>query len=520
MKDAHFYVYNVGHGVCTLLTGTKDDGSEYCGVFDCGTKASNPACDRKVVYDHMIQKITNIGHIDDVVFSHQDRDHHSMFLTLFFGVNNINESNDFGIQGRQMWKKMGKNTYYTFKKLKGEDHYEYVFHRYTKNLWVTREINWDITAKNVIIAKVGLKKKNKNSELQTQCTALIYSFLDLSKYNLIFSYGSIMFNKSSNDLSELYDVFENDQYPVLQKVPRNLKLNTKKELEFLMERISDDTFKNELSAQLYSPCLQPLYIKINSILFGGGSTGMEYEFLQSLMNSIYDKRIKAYPNGAYLRMNEFAYVDKPPLLSSDLNIRGHKGKPNIGTLEIMRNATSLVVQFVVDTSVKKSILLPGDVTVHKIASLNNKIKNPKETWVFLAPHHGSDNTNFKYTSGGTMVGSQPIEDLLSLIFNIKLNNVISAYHSINHHPGNFFFCKSMAKLFPKSVTLHKAVYYDATNRSMVSCNTNKAIFTTNCEAGNGFYLFSYTKNSNIYHIQTNYKEQKVERRIPSDKDFI
>lgn len=531
MKDADFYVYNAGHGVCTLLTGTKYDNKPYCGVFDCGSKAPHEDCSFQTVISDMITKFTDSGSkwIDDVVISHQDTDHWEYFLDFFCKLNNIR---------------------YSFEK--------YAF-RLNINNWACKSSGNDL---HILMNNSYFKKTRKLSNGRYYTYDADASYIDgtdlLSSFNLYIEkeaedysiyWLNVIFSEHflsvTCDGNTLMETSVGEDYPLTVEVL----------LDYVWGQIPDffiasllnvkSSFLEQTRRDLIKELSNCATIKypIKRVIMGGDYITYRYDKLKTLLCSM----ANCYDDGSFLWMQRGAYIIMDEGGITDIMIEDF---PDAATVEfnendeaIMHNLTSVVVQFNIDN--QNVLLLPGDVTAHAFTEIGNQIANIpcNSLKLFLAPHHGSDHTNF------ANVNFEPFIYLLRIIQQLhsQCNLVISGYNQQSIHPGKRFITEA-SKLMGNYYSIKHSYawayglrvcrpsflsFIDFEDMDLFStpdpmlhiCEDKKRIFTTNLLTNRDKYYNLY--NGEIYssrdiEIETVPVDltHNLRHRLPPDDSFI
>lgn len=428
MTDAHFYIYNVGHGVCTLLTGKKGNGDPYCGVFDCGTKAQHDLCDIKSVIEDMKEKIQGIGahRIDDVVFSHQDEDHWNKFLWLFSSLNDVEKITLLektillGKKGEKVWKvenNSGGDVLFTI-----EDQL-YIKERQTNDYKYTAEVQYNenglSTMRATIIAKDEPELEFSYNRDTEYCISL----------NLSGEWGDLEMDGRIKKI----DV-NNVTNSVLKCVSGK---NTHSALREIMSSFSKFTLK-ALNDDFNSDNVIDIEYPINRVIMGGNEITLGYSIFKSFLWGVH----KMFGGDCFIWEKDGAYItlteDSVEIKSRDFPNQALRGTPS--NLSILRNLTSVVVEFNIDE--ENVLLLPGDITVHALREIANIASSIPENSLklFLAPHHGSDNSNLCFNSHQVLIDTQPLLELFDIIpaCQKECNLVISGYNKRRPHPGVLF----------------------------------------------------------------------------------
>lgn len=428
MTDAHFYIYNVGHGVCTLLTGIKEsDHSPYCGIFDCGTKAQHDLLDIESVIEDMRRKIQDIktDHIDDVVISHQDVDHWNKFVCLFSGLNGkkitLPDSNNilFGRKKEKVWKLINGRELYTIEDQKYVKEYKTCSYEYTAKAkynetdLVSLRVTIDPYSEPQIVIYYTYQFDHDISLQIGQCSDYIKMHGRIKKIT-----------EQSVINAVLQCVSGKNSISALEDIGSSFTPKRRKQL--------DDDFNSDNIIDIEFP--------INRVIMGGTKIKEGYNIFKSFLWGV----LKLYgreddflweENGAYISMTENDVEAK----TRDFPNQSVLHNPP-RTDSVMRNLTSVVVQFnIKDDDV---LLLPGDVTVHALQIIANIVDSipPKSLKLFLAPHHGSDSSNLIYNSDHDLEDEQPLANLFRAIRSKQstCNLVISGYNKTRKHPGVSF----------------------------------------------------------------------------------
>lgn len=537
MENVHFYTYNVGHGVCTLLTGVKEDGSGmYCGIFDCGSKANNPIYDKSVILDDMEEKIREIGHIDDIVISHQDIDHNKYLFDLICKINGIEVNNKYVLVGKKneyiLEKRKQEGTHFlTFyirdKKNSVQRAYVDVFYQYGAHKIF---IDWgdnDLCFFSVTIFY--------GSEHEYDRHTLVIEVPLPSKYHPI---GIYRFYVDKEENVVFFQAGDDDKleelYTILSEITGG-SINCKRILKEVTDGICSGETLQYLNSKIESD-VHSINTKISNIVFGGGCREPRYMALISFMEYIGKKNyINVFQAefGGYLELTYDTESNKENEKSIvQLSADGWHVDACIQTADnVYRNATSVVTNFSVgsDESISNmSILLPGDVTVHKLDYLNLKIGKSNKIDLFLAPHHGSDNSNFFWEDKKNRILLGETQPLYTLLKELTYCNIVfSAYNDKDAHPGCLFMEKTL-EYAEKSAPKHSVIYgkpYDEYERP-VACAT----FTTNYPDNETvlyyhqpyieYFYNDYDENGNIIINSPKPHIPAPKRRLPPDSSFI
>lgn len=548
MTDAHLYIYNVGHGVCTLLTGKKGNGDPYCGVFDCGTRAKNDLCDVDIVIEDMKQKILDNAqgqeriYIDDVVISHQDKDHWSKILDLFFGLNNIEKENGsykdivFGRSDDRGWMLTGDTNepeLYTI--MDGS----YIIERFTKNYTYFARVEYGIVEGEEEEEEIEIKRfiVTISEGLISRCC--VYLVDEETSYALLLRpHGEntreevIMKEDPPLTVKNLVSIIRN--YYKDDKIMQDFLSDVEWSFSEEVRECLDNKFENEL---------KEIKIPIKRVTLGGDRVtpgcGILYRLLSAMALRTKSGESNRIPRGGYVILSEDDSIIKMETLPEYTVFLDYRSP-----LNVIRNATSVVVQFNITN--QNMLMLPGDVTAHAFPEIlkvtRGKIINGSLK-LLLAPHHGSDHSNFLYDPE-----TKSDDTFLKALFNLLLevqylksqcNLVISGYNKVNLHPGGKFTLLA-EKYFNDSVIEHSYAYaktkvrkrgknWENKIRESLTTKTKskKRIFTTNClplgeksESARNKYFDYCDGEITIRTISMPAPTRNSVRRPPPDNSFI
>ena len=556
MKDTELYIYNVGHGVCTLMTGKRDDTTPYCGIFDCGSKAFSPFCERKLIIQDMKAKIYNNaqGHpvqIDEVVISHQDVDHWSMlldlFLTLncdtyvkyagtFFGGENIGwkltTSGLYTIideENIRTFKKRGygENSNYTATlEYIGEDLLTAeitVFVELDNNGWCQIEANYNKPRQlNIIVTyKSGSESEEEEEEEEPVVTPIDldtqteYQFIDSLIKDWIIPY------------------FKDDRN--IRGVLNSIAFSFREQglINLAKEREDPDTF-----ITIFAP--------IKRIVMGGAQIEQGYALIKDLffdMSQVYgNTSVEDNPAFLWETNGAFIIMDSDTINVTERHFPEYNIDINWNDLKVIRNLTSVVVQF--NAEEDNILLLPGDVTQHGFQEISDLASNsiPNDSLkLMLAPHHGSDNTNLIYDDDDDPYDDedQPLCTLFESLLgeegerNRGCNLAISGYNGQNLHPG-LLFTETAEEYFDFDTYEHgyacAYIKYSGTDLDdyeeslFIDEKGTASIFTTNILPISGsdfcFLYMRYCDGHILFDKWDTLKPSNLKRRLPPDSVFI
>lgn len=501
MTDMQFYVYDVGHGVCTLLTGKREfEGKKvpYCGIFDCGTKSERTLRSMSMAIKDMAGRIQGsmADCINDVFISHQDKDHWSGIYRVFESANQIPEGDvAYGEKwgNKLIWAcvRIGDYSYHIKNNSYRSGRNSKAFH-YIVAVEYTPE-------QTISSLHIHIKKFDENAKCNIHYYGGNNILIDRSNYRT-------RVKKSVCDVMD--EVLKHLELPPKRLIDaiNDIKYCFSKDM---MEKVNEG--KEGISKSIKIP--------INSVRMGGTQISDEYENLKAILSNMIPNQADNFSweeHGAYIIMDENGIIECDTVNYPESDNIYELREPNDDV--IARNLTSIVVQF--NTSAHSKMLLPGDITVHGLIKVLNKISllEPGELQVFLAPHHGSDGTNF---AGKARKNKQPPQPLIDLFQVIKNNHphcilIISAFNSFNKHPGPRFMDEAR-KYIKSGVGTHK--YACATgkkteiDKKLHVFEDAIKIYTTNVIT-NPYILL---RQPNMPSFSTT---RKLLRNLPPDNSFI
>lgn len=451
MTDAHFYVYNVGHGVCTLLTGKKDDGATpYCAVFDCGSKSLSPFCEKATIICDIKQKILHNAQgypvqIDDVVISHQDIDHWNMLLDLFLNLNSDEyieyKGSFFGGDGHA-WKLTSTGVYEITDETVEEEVNVRQFRKrgYGFNSEYTGTVKYSGDDMLSVDIYMFVRKGLRPGWIELQIKYCTDSLFITSTENEGDGDEPCVSNAHFQVTVPSADALI---YEVLLPLYQGSSVIIRGIFYSLAQALSPDAL-GELVKELNSDTFIPISIPIKRIVMGGGKIERRYALLKDLL--FYMTQYYGENNDDFLWLESGSYIAMDGNTMDKIERQFPEYDIEIDGLgpTIIRNLTSAVVQFNITNN--NILLLPGDVTQHgfvQISQVASELIPVESLKLFLAPHHGSDRTNFSYERR-ELADWQPLYSLLDTLLGVETeeesacNLVVSGYNSHDLHPGELF----------------------------------------------------------------------------------
>lgn len=538
MRELRLYAYRVGHGLCTLLHGIKDDGEPYNAVFDCGYQPSCSGNDHNGfnidnnyinrVLQHMANLILQGGnnHLDMLVCSHQDIDHNNLIVELLSFLNQWLEPIN-----KNHWLRCGDcsiiNGYTRDTKIITLDNSQnLIIYEYNDSFFCSDnvEITQKVTPlteelycnefhaeavsdrlrksgepnifKIIINANITQEKAKKDSIVQyTQITGFIEFGGNFFKQEwrteeiVIFS---CWYDKVIADFSRCFSREFNSRFPehYYKEIISDF-LSWLNELGVGYFKVPDIMYDCNILSHLISQInsLRWAAFKLDSVIMGGYSVQNKYNVLKNFIHKYVNHMV---PGGEFKTCNHYKYLNMsfdglPQNSWSDTE--GIVGTNNISNpcdtdnSSILYNATSVVVNFTYYDRANnyKSILFPGDVTVHNQLNVASRLRASGADCQFVfAPHHGSYNSNFIFDKDKKIIKDivQPLEELyramgpgVSTIFSECIKN-------ITYYTPRQEFYRIALNFAPNDPRRHKVYMY----------TTNSNLGWYNEEIEKGIYL--------------------------------
>ncbi|MEG0614715.1 MAG: hypothetical protein RR540_03085, partial [Oscillospiraceae bacterium] len=377
----------------------------------------------------------NFDHLDLVVISHQDNDHWRNFLEF---INFLTPH----LLPLSEWLKKEKTEMFRHQN-KESDLFEFNpnFLIYSKYLDLSEKF-----PNKHPVAEISIKCPNTEEigllslTINLQCFDAVFNFTarysrQTSTYSIALTYhcGS---KRRISGKSTFDDIFEKF-CELLLELSNNPDFDCEK-CSFIKQLLVEVciTFKTmwgefpDLS-KIDLSTLTP-YFPIKKLILGGADCGKAYNLFKRNCK-IFAKSVLE-PNTSIFLYNELRRLHYTSIVLEENISTPRLGKSGA----IYKNASSVIIAFQ-PTAENCVLLFPGDATVHTFASLTDILENSGlSIELLIAPHHGSDDTNFAYGADKNIMPKeeQPFCKLLSssepsLIF-------ISANKSKYGHPGDIF----------------------------------------------------------------------------------
>lgn len=500
--------YNVGQGLCTTVTGGEEGDLAYCGLFDCGTvqyNDYNPDIETVIIND-----ILYIGRLDDIVISHQDEDHWSFLLNIllaYFGYTEIWKQHQypqtmfcvpdcycallsFNVLEKKLTDVTVESNVIDFrKKVYINDIFcvvEYSIDSDNTVYKINGKCQYGIFCISLCQISEGLKYQFGDSfedpYYESTYEADIACGIDLEE--LIEEIDSLC----QYMIDDFMDVAIKNKFTLLErlKIKNGMKYIFRHLRETLQDYDSTIEKINQLSVRYKEKYSQ---IKpIRHIVFGGAYMPDEMTLLWEVIEKL----------AAYGMISECSRYESGSLWKFDLSSPFIQNTPDMcienyhqdlmdlkdettEMFHIQRNVTSAVVYMKALDNVR--FLFPGDLTVHAFdmlhTLLSSEVSDPNvQASVMIAPHHGSDVTNFAWVDNHM---PQPLWSLMSAYFpanqNVKIV-MVSAFAQKFGHPGiNFMilacdFCSYGSAAHEIGFATDNKYYF------IMEQNTNRRLFCT------------------------------------------
>lgn len=475
MREYFLRIYRVGHGLCTLLH-YHDDSTVYNAVIDCGYSSfcCLPAYNGlEIDFDALIEDIVQVvqggGRLNLLVSSHQDADHNNMMMRLVSRLNGWQSTpgTTSWFAGRQgeIWSctAQGKKKITWQADNLIEYRYDYA------------EEDTAIECRQVVRApekrqyeEEALLKFTTDRALQREDGSVCRSVFCLECHLMICETELLRMVKASEVRLVLSHAYENGESLAIGPAaePEDLPVWLSEVREAAAYEIGQELGNTWLAieavqwlvrvtgryiAEALEPCRTVWQVwkknwedgnayeqsfPIERIIMGGDNGEDTYcaltYFMQSYAENMGYGICTVCPYYSYFRVEDF----QVSLVSSKENVlysnvlaaeTGDAGQEIVTRWiggdddAIQKNATAAVVHFCYDQSdpnAPKTILFPGDVTVHNLPDIEQRLVRkrflaPDITYrvtSMIAPHHGSFHTNIVCRSEG-IAPEQPLRDL-------------------------------------------------------------------------------------------------------------
>lgn len=533
MQEVVLFVLNVGQGLCSVVSGIKDDGNPYCGIFDCGTLEYNPKFNKDATLANIKELIEITGEkvITDIVISHQDIDHWSLLMDIlsdYFDMpkGQIYRKNKFlctmemdGIElfainepnlGYAHYEAMFENDYnrqtisYALRddELVSSFYYEGIFYEVGQNWEITASICRFVGNCNLRLLHVGLVcNEDTGDEIAKTDYQVPIPFMQmeecLQKVGMALSLAKEKFRDMYLEAHIITACF----------LMREHRYSFSKIEEFVTS-VPDETWENP----------------IERFVWGGAEPSSKCRAAQELIKLMSENGLignfKTYPYSGYVKFehDELRYTEAMTFQFYDSDMVDAHGE-TIHELNIKRNVTSVVACMKFKDQMR--LLFPGDITVHRFELLVETVKDEISyaKSIMLAPHHGSDVTNFPGLPDGS--SSYPIEPLHSLLSLFAKDEekifVVSAFLSKFGHPGYHFMMEAIK--CASDGDSHKVCYWNEDQGKEVREEIVRDVFCTEMEQEQYGLHFSYSAPENAVCSERK-REPRGQCKAPSKRLFI
>lgn len=481
MKNFQVYTFNVGQGLFNLMIGTKDDDSLYTAVFDCG---NFPQYRETHIADACtkLRETDAFDHIDDVVISHQDVDHWRNFLDLMFQLNGTTSQSDQWYRfctGDDPYDMLEFNDNYVLRLTTKEAFFGKLYVCQNMHFFFDKDIEAEASSRLYDAHSVFSGWSVRLKFDGTSCSLLIHPAPFSGKqYHYICSSSSpLCFKRGYSDsLDEIRDGFVDFVADFIQTA----------DFHELIFSVIYTFFKHMLffteNVHKAVESSVPLNIAATRLYLGGLDCGQEYIRFKKIAaifaNEVTEGQslLSIYPD------SEIHTLYFPPLI--DLTLYDKKGHSLSQNGAVYRNATSLVTAVYVADD--QFLLFPGDATFHVFSLLAQTLDEDTKMLLFLAPHHGSYDTNFAFEETGMEAFPQPLSELLEQFPPVMVG--ISAEHTRFGHPSAFFLgisCEACVLDFGKDT--HPVIYCDNDSNTVETADVKKAVYSTESNSvGSGY----------------------------------
>lgn len=470
MSEYFLRIYRVGHGLCTLLH-YHDDSIVYNAVIDCGYSSfcclpayNGMGIDFDALIEDIVQVVQGGGCLNLLVSSHQDADHNNMMMRLVGRLNGWQSTpgTTSWIAGRQgeIWSctARGKKKITWLADNLIEYRYDYAEEdtaiecrqvvRALKNGQYEEEAFLKFTTNRFLMRE---DRRLHSSVFCLECHLMICEtellrLVKASEVGLVVSYayvnGESLAIRPAAEPEDLpvwqSEVREAAAYEIVQELGETLFAAIV--VQWLV-RVTD-----RYIAEALEPCRTVWQVwnrnrweknaykqnfPIEHIIMGGDNGEDTYcaltHFMQSYAENMGYGICTVCPYYSYFRVEDFqvslvgsrenesynyVFAAETGDAGQEIVIRWISGDDDA----IQKNATAAVVHFCYDkrdSNAPKTILFPGDVTVHNLLDIQQHLFEQGITYrvtSMIAPHHGSFHTNIVCSSEG-IASDQPLRDL-------------------------------------------------------------------------------------------------------------
>jgi len=525
MNYSDLIIWNVGQGLFTMIQ-NRDNNS--WSIFDCGTLAENPKHPKNFILEKVTGLLSSADSIENILISHQDIDHWSMLesiLSIYFNV----ENKCFFKRNKYLCQKMG-NEVVLIHAL--GDGCIFVEHKIFEKE-VTADARYTVKKEDEEIYKMV----ELSGSYTTECSHL---YLYLAQDIL---HGAV--SDGEWEAPEFEELLEDLELASILNLLRDEEfwirwLSYSEEMGIIYEGIEDDVSNlcNYMADELErydeyaeSLCSQRKEVEnrpaIKRVIWGGANPEPSCKAMRQLISCLRDlDLIQSYiiweSGGLYIidgAWPRFAF--EMSFLAYDRTLLDLNGR-DTSAAEIKKNVTSLVTYLKGGSD--WCCILPGDLTVHAFQRLTNCLKiETKMQVLFVAPHHGSGDTNFCVVDD---INHSLLGDLMDKIFQENLGSVVvSARARMFGHPSRDFIGLSEQKT--KVDPTHKACYGDGCKRHVI--DTDNSVYCTEAldliarqfEYTDDHYTYPSLpvnpKTNQRFHLST---DGSAVRRTPSKRLFL
>lgn len=544
MREVLLNVLNVGQGLCSVVTGTKDNGEPYCGIFDCGTLAYNPVCSRQQTLAQIGNLICKTGQpvITDIVISHQDIDHWSMLMDILSGY--------FGMKKGWLYR---KNKFVYTMAAGGARLFSFSLSRHSHAYFE----GWFEKEKSVQKLDYTIREDERVSEFYYEGTF----YEEGKQWEISVSDNAWLFNYDGKSKLTVDLACRSDTGEVIAKVYYEIRIPLM-EIEVypeLMNRILGYVVNNKiyfdenrfgradkmyLRGHIRAACdlvqndqhsFSDIYDIVTSVpdntpvkpiqnlVWGGAKPSSKCKLAQKIMSHMCDngfiERFSEYPDGGYFVFQEDELCDIESFDERyDSDMEDAHGE-TMQQLNIKRNATSVVT--CMTFAHEGRFLFPGDLTVHRFEWLRDVVidEEPYAVSVMTAPHHGSDVTNFCILHDNEHI--QPLHLLLDLFQNdTQRIFVVSALLSKFGHPGKDFMTYAVG--YASDGSMHNICYGEEVQKGRsITCQRKTEMIAQDvyCTEMTDLYGYCYPPVNDAAGARL-LQAPRITRKIPSKRLFI
>ena len=575
MRSCSMRIYRLGHGLCVLLYGVKDDGEPYHAVIDCGSRkelrkikynapdgASSGVINTTAAVQDIVNKIKQDGssHLDLLVSSHQDDDHNNLIYELLNRLNGWGRTpkNDMDTWIGLSCQRMLNTYFYTSREIQiSEEQKKYtctavrdlerIEYEQIYDSPATNHMKMTVYQKDTVFTgtelvniemQIGIACRFEDDQALLMDADIVISCV-YGRKSMSFHYGdgSTDFVQRCRQLSEdvkaecekcqSYEIFASYIGRFIQRRIAEF------ERQFYMEN-------RKMNPEYFQAHYFQVQFPVKRIILGGGSEGSTYSNLSAFLCNYANMSggmFARYDDYTFLTIREGEIVDT----KSQSDYRGYGASvweiqgstmTVFGTISetgdaVEKNATSTVINFVY--AGLQSVLFPADTTAHHFSRIAVEVTAGVSS--IIAPHHGSYHTTFVFDAEKKMLtdDKQPLCMLYSKIAPV-ITYVSECYANGSYCLPRAEFLMKASDYAVRQVPLHSISGYTSASRlSHQVYDTTDSVYNTGNLCISAAACYDYfeadlmrdpplPEAGSFSHAQTRMSAEK--KLLPPDRLFV